>query len=116
MNINNSGRKIIVDVKKTSFLGRGLGLTFRTREARNLLFDFRRDTMTSITSFFVFFPFLAVWLDSNNKVIDAEVIKPFRFMIKPSKKFRRLVEIPLTKKNAKTVEFFVGKGKSLNSL
>ena len=51
----------------------------------------------AIHSFFVFFPFLAIWLDDKDKIIDSKVIKPFRFSILPSKKFVKLIEIPINK-------------------
>ena len=109
------GRKILIDVKKTGFISRGTGLTFRTRNAKNLLFDFSKlvTWQGNITSWFVFFPFLILWLDKNNKVIDFKVVEPFTFCIKQKKKFYKIVEIPFNNKNKEIIVRFIGNQKFL---
>ena len=93
------GKKFLVDVVVCNSFGKFLGLMFKEREkARALLFDFKRPTKMKIHSFFVFFPFVAIWLDEKNKIVDFKVIRPFNFAISSKKPFKRLVEIPLNKR------------------
>jgi len=97
---------IKIEVKRVGLFSKGIGLTFRTSKTKNLLFDFKRDTRMSITSYFVFFPFLAIWLDDKNRVIHKEIINPFRFNVAPKKAFRKLIEVPVNKRNSKILAFF----------
>lgn len=106
MKIYFGKRRIRVDVRKTGFFGRARGLMFRTRNAENLLFDFGGGARRAIHSFFVFFPFLAVWLDGKNKVIEFRVVTPFKLRVVPSWKFRKLVEIPVSGRNREIISFF----------
>lgn len=71
------------------------GLMFRSRRAQNCLFEFRKKRRFKITSLFVFFPFIAVWLDSGNRVAEAKVVRPFTFEIYPKKPFMKLLEVPI---------------------
>ncbi len=105
INIKFSGKTIKIKVRRMNFFGRFLGLMFRTRNTDNLLFDFGREINISIHSLFVFFPFLAIWLDSKNNVIDAKVVKPFCLSIKPDRSFRRIIEIPFRENNLKLIDF-----------
>ena len=114
MIVKYKNKKIKVEVKKVSELGKISGLMFRTRETKNLLFIFRKKTNIKIHSFFVFFKFLGVWLDEKNEVIECKIIKPFSFGYSPKKSFVKLVEIPANEKNKKIIAFFVGK-KDINS-
>jgi len=111
MRIFYKNKRFEIPVKKVSFFGKFSGLMFRTKETGNLLFDFRRDVEFSLHSFFVFFDFLVLWLDENNKVVDFRVAKPFLFSIRTKKPFRRILEIPINRKNSKIVSFFVGERK-----
>ena len=101
--------RINIPVKKVSSFGKILGLMFKAKNTENLLFEFRKKTKMSIHSFFVFFPFLAIWLDDENKVINFKIIKPFTLKVKPKKPFSKLVEVPFNNKNKKILGFFVGK-------
>ncbi|MEK6910494.1 MAG: hypothetical protein AABW82_01860 [Nanoarchaeota archaeon] len=105
----NGKKKIKVNVKKVSFFGKFFGLMFRGRDTTSLLFEFSKNVNISIHSLFVFFPFLAVWLDDKNRIIEKRIVKPFIFSAKPSKKFRKLVEIPLNNENKRIIHFLVGK-------
>ena len=78
---------------------------FKGKETSNLLFDFKRAGRHSITSFFVFFPFLAVWLDSDNNVLEKKIVQPFKLSVRPKEKFSRLVEIPINDSNSKLLNF-----------
>ena len=104
--INHSGKKLKIDARKMGFFMRGLGLMFRSRNSDNLLFDFSRDVKISFHSLFVFFPFIIIWLDSSNRVIEWRVVRPFSLTISPKRKFRRVVEVPLNEKNECIVRFF----------
>ncbi len=111
--IKHKNRRIRVSARKAGFIEKITGLIFRTRNTHNLLFNFGRDARPAIHSFFVFFPFLAVWLDKNNEVIDARIVQPFTLseLPKNKRKFRKLLELPLNNSNRKILNFFVGKGK-----
>lgn len=107
--VSHKGKVISINVKRTGFFRKGLGLTFRTRNTDNLLFDFDRYVTWegSLTSIFVFFPFLTLWLDHKNRVIDYKVVKPFVFSISQKKKFYRIVEIPINESNFELISKFV---------
>ena len=109
-------RRFEVKVDKTDFFGRFRGLMFRPRETNNLIFDFKRNTRQAIHSFFVLFPFLTLWLDEKNKVIDWMIVRPWAFSVLPiaKKKFRKIVELPLNGSNERIFRFFVGIKKDLN--
>ena len=103
------GKKINLQVKKLGVFGRFIGLMFSRREnARALLFDFKKPTRTPIHSFFVFYPFIAVWLNKNWKIQELRVVNPFLPCIKPKKPFCRLVEIPLNSQYQKVLEHLFG--------
>jgi len=84
---------------------------FRKKQTNNLLFSFSEDINHALTSWFVFFPFIAIWLDSDDKLIEFRIIKPFTTAVKTDKKFRKVVELPLNRDNMRLVHFLVGKGK-----
>ncbi|MCW8966649.1 MAG: DUF192 domain-containing protein [Candidatus Pacearchaeota archaeon] len=105
--INYKNKKIELKIKKVSFFGKGIGLMFRTKNTKNLLFELSKDTKRAIHSYFVFFDFLAIWLDKNNKVIEYKIIEPFELSISPKKEFRKLIEIPINDKNREIIKFFV---------
>lgn len=95
------GRKISLNLTPCRHFG--LGLMFKSRNTDALLFDFKRKTREAITSLFVFFPFVAVWLDDKNKVLSVMVVRPFRFAIFPKKPFHKLIEIPINGNYSKEV-------------
>lgn len=96
---------------EVSFLGKFFGLMFRSKNTNNLLFEFSKDAAVSMHSLFVFFPFLAVWLDGKNNVIEYKIVKPFTLYIKPKKRFDKILEFPINRKNNKIIKFFVGRRK-----
>jgi len=78
------------------------GLMFSRREkAGILLFSFKRKQFIAIHSFFVFYPFIAVWLDEKGRAVDLKIVKPFTPCVCPEKKALSLVEIPLNKRDKK---------------
>lgn len=87
----------------------GRGLTFRFRKsAPALLFrQWRRGSM-ALTALFVFFPFLVLWLDKNNNVLEARKVKPFTYFIDSKTKYVKIVEIPINSKYRREIEAIVG--------
>jgi len=114
MKITHNKKAINVEVKKVNTPGKFFGLMFQPRSTPNLLFEFNSTKAYSIHSFFVFFRFLAIWLDNRNRVLGSQIVKPFTPLVKPRKGAAKLVELPLNFKNEKTIQLLVGKRKHLN--
>ncbi len=106
-----AGRNFSTSAIKLSEIGKFFGLMFRTRKTDNLLFEFKNSRAFGIHSFFVFFSFLALWLDDKNNVISVNKVNPFTFLITAPPNSKKLLELPLNKKNSDITIFFVGKGK-----
>lgn len=110
-----NGEKFAVFADSCDELGKFLGLMFKKRDnAKALLFEFKNPNRLRIHSFFVFFPFIAVWISKEGKVIEARKIYPFTFSARPKEKFIKLLEIPINEKYRKEttkfrkMKFFVG--------
>jgi len=104
------GKKIELEVNRVPWWNEGRGLMFkRKNSAKALLFSFRKPTRMAIHSFFVFFDFLAIWLDDKGEVIELKIIAPGKSGIKPIRKFSKLIEIPLTKNYDEVIQSLVGK-------
>ncbi len=82
---------------------------FRSKEFPNLLFDFKKKNLYAIHSFFVFFPFLALWLDEQNQVIDWKIVSSWVPYVAPKSPYVKLVEIPCNKKNDSIIRLFTKK-------
>nr|AIF01508.1 hypothetical protein [uncultured marine group II/III euryarchaeote KM3_149_F06] len=106
ISLNFSGKSIELEVKKTNLFSKFFGLMFRSSETENLLFDFARDCKIRIHSLFVFFPFLIIWLNEENKVVGHEIVRPFRFSVSSKKRFKKFVEVPINRKNQRILDFF----------
>jgi uncharacterized membrane protein (UPF0127 family) len=107
--INYKGKRLEVETEDCSLLKKFTGLMFSLREkAGILLFSFRRKQKIRIHSLFVFYPFVAVWLDERNKVVDMKKVKPFSFCISPKKSSFNLVEIPINNNYRRVVTFLDG--------
>ena len=105
------GRKFPLRVRNVSYFGRIRGLMFKKKDSDALLFDFSKECREPIHSFFVFFPFLALWLNEKNEVLEYKVVRPFALRVK-SVNFYKLIEIPLETKDLNSreiIEFLVGK-------
>lgn len=90
-------KRIILNAEECVFFRRFSGLMFTKRKnAKALLFDFKKPGRIRIHSLFVFFSFLAVWLDGKNNVIDMKKIRPFVFSASPKEPAFKLVEIPMS--------------------
>lgn len=108
MKVNYRGKEIEIPVRKLEKWEMGLGLMFRSRESKNLLFEFSSPKRRAIHSYFVFFDFLAVWI-RGGRVLECRVVRPFTFSAVPKEKFDTLIEIPVDKRNMKIVDFFLKK-------
>lgn len=112
------GKRININARVCDGLKKYFGLMFTSREkAVSLLFNFNREGKWGIHSFFVWFNFVVVWLDKKNNIIEARVVKPFTFLIRPKKSFTKLVEIPINKRYEELLKFLslVEVKKSLNT-
>jgi uncharacterized membrane protein (UPF0127 family) len=108
--INYKKKKIKITAKNCGFFNKGVGLMFSRREnAKILLFDNLKIIDLPIHSYFIFYPFLAIWLNKENKVVDLKIVKPFSSYVAPKKRAHKLVEVPLNKKNKKIIAFFTTK-------
>lgn len=108
MIIKNNSKKIEIPdekVRKLSSFGKGIGLMFhRRRSSPMMLFDFRKMTREPIHSWFVRFPFLAVWLDDENNILEKRIVYPWKISISPSRKFKKLLEIPVNSNSEETIK------------
>jgi len=100
------GKKVSLNCRKCGFFS--FGLMFRSRKTAPCVFEFEKPTNFKISSLFVFFPFVAVWLDSDGKVIEIKKIEPFTFFAFPKKSYRTLVEIPINESDLKIIDSLVG--------
>ena len=99
ISFKHKGKKINLDVEVCGFFGKIFGLMFKKRAtAKALLFDFRKPVDMRIHSLFVFFPFVAVWLDKKGKVLEIKKVMPFTISVGAKKTFYKLVEIPFNRK------------------
>jgi uncharacterized membrane protein (UPF0127 family) len=106
--ISYKGKKITLRLKVCRGLNEAIGLMFKRREnASALLFTFKNKVKMAIHSWFVFFPFVAIWLNKENKIIDIKIVKPFEFSISPSEKYFKLIEIPINKRYSKIINILV---------
>jgi len=105
MKINLGGEKIEIPVRNLSMIGQFLGLMFSRRErARALLFNHRG----AIHSFFVFFPFIILWLDKENTVVEYKIVRPFQLYVNSNKKYNKFIEIPINSQYHPIVKLLVG--------
>ena len=72
------------------------GLMFRRKHEKPLLFVFSRPGTfrNSIHSLFVFFPFDAVWLDEDYRIVQVDRVRPFSLNVRPRKPAKYLLEMP----------------------
>lgn len=106
---NYKGKRIELEVRRVPFWYEGIGLMFTSKKnAKALLFSFKRPTRMSIFSMFIPYDFIAIWLDSSGKVIEFKIVKPGESRIKPKKKFTKLIEIPITKNYDAVTTLIVG--------
>ena len=102
ISFKHKNKKISLECRKCGFFS--FGLMFRTGKTNPCVFNFKKLSSFRITSFFVFFPFLAVWLDNEKKIIEMKKIKPFTLFECPKKPYYTLIEIPIDKKYFKLLK------------
>jgi uncharacterized membrane protein (UPF0127 family) len=89
-------RKIKIIAEDCNFLKKFTGLMFSRRQSsRALLFNFKKKQKIIIHSFYVFYPFIAIWLDDKNSIVDLKIVNPFSPLISNKKIAFKLVEIPI---------------------
>lgn len=71
-----------------------IGLMFRKRP-KPVIIKLNKERLIPIHSMFVRVPFIAIWLDENEKLIDAKLITPWERNIRPPKPFKTLIELPI---------------------
>ena len=103
--LESGGRQVSLEGHVIRGVERYTGLMFtRKNEAEILIFKFRKPTRLAIHSFFVFFPFMAIWLDEKGRITEKKKIQPFSPYIIPRKDFKTFIEIPLSRKYMKIVD------------
>jgi uncharacterized membrane protein (UPF0127 family) len=101
---------LVLNVVPMSLIG--LGLMFKRKtNAKVLLFEFKKDVKMKIHSFFVWFPFVAIWLDSRGKIIEIKKVKSWNIGICPPRKYKSLIEIPISSTYDEVLSFIDGIGK-----
>jgi len=106
--LNYRGKKILMEVLDCGLVEMGRGLMFRSRKnARALLFSLDKPSRKAIHSFFVFFDFVAVWLDDKNKIIEIKTIDRFRPYIVPKRPWKKLIEVPVSERYAEEIKLLV---------
>lgn len=84
-----------MEIRKPKGVGKYLGLMFRTRKARPVLFEFKESLFRSIHTFFVFQKLIVVWIFEDGDV-ELMVVEPFYYNIEPetNKKIKAIFEAP----------------------
>jgi len=113
LGLSYKGKKFKIETKSYKGLDMGIGLMFKSSDTGALLFEFEKPNKMALTSLFVFFDFVAVFLDDKNKILDLKIVKPFTWMIKSEKPFKKIVEIPINKKYSEIIRILVGNAKDL---
>ena len=89
---NYKGKEKNLNVKVCdNVFSQASGLMFK-RKSKPLLFIFKTKKRRAIHSFFCK-PFIAIWFDGE-QVVDVKRIRSWKFSIKPTEKFDKLLEIP----------------------
>ena len=89
-------RLLIKNIKKAGIFLKFRGLMFRNIEKSPILM-FENCNSKAIHSYFVFFPFLVLWLNDKNSVVEWKIVKPFSVYEKSNKDFSKIIEIPINK-------------------
>lgn len=74
---------------------KALGLMFKRKTDKALIFVFKKEKIVHIHMFFVFFPIDVLWLDKNKRVVQLkECLKPFKF-IRAKRPAKYIIELPV---------------------
>jgi uncharacterized membrane protein (UPF0127 family) len=107
--IHYKKKRITVIAEDCNSLRKFIGLMFsRRQKAGILMFKFKKKRKIVIHSFFVFYSFVAVWLDERNRVMDLKVVKSFIPYVSHKNKADKLIEIPINKKYDDILTLLVG--------
>jgi uncharacterized membrane protein (UPF0127 family) len=98
-------KKISVEARKCGFFS--TGLMFRTRSTKPCLFEYKKRN-EKMSSLFVFFPFIGIWIDSDGRVTNLRRINPFTFSFTSKKRAAWFLEIPINKKNSRILQLLDG--------
>ena len=99
---NFKGKNIVIDLRECRGIMQGIGLMFKGKETDALLFEMKDK---AIHSFFC--PrFLAIWLDDKNRIVDYNLVSPWKSYVKPQKSFSKLIEIPVGKRYESILKAF----------
>lgn len=110
VSFNYKGKNFRIKINICNNFEKITGLMFKTKENANaLLFDFKKPVNMKIHSIFVFFPFIAIWLDRKNKVIEIKKVKPFKISLNAERPFAKIIEIPINKKYSKIVKLLLSR-------
>ena len=106
LKLKSGGKLLIVpNVKEVKGLRNFKGLMFTRREkAGSLLFNIK----SSLHSYFVFFPFVVLWLDNSNKILDKKIVRPFTFYINSNENYSKILEIPFNRRYNYLIKSVVG--------
>ncbi len=109
-------KRLKITAEDCNLLNKFVGLMFSRREkSRILLFDFKRKQKIKIHSIFVFYSFIALWLDDKSRVVDLKIVRPFTPCVSPKKPVFKLIEIPINNFYKKIImALLVGNQKHLN--
>ncbi len=98
-----------VDVKRMNFFTQFIGLMFTSKNAKIRLFSYSKDSKIMIHSWFIYYPFLIIWLNRKKRIVGWKKVFPFNSCVVPPKKFRHFVEIPFNSSNKKILMNFLSK-------
>ena len=102
MKIKINNKEFELEVRESNGIR---GLMFRFREkSPALLFN----ANGSLHSLFVFFPFAVLWLDDENNVVDKRIVQPWKFHVDTKTNYSKIIEIPLSRRYKKVINFIVG--------
>jgi len=101
-------KEVKLKVRLVPFWYEGFGLMFtKLNTAKSLLFSYKFSSRMTIFSSFIPYEFLAVWVNSRNKIVGMRIVKRGESGIEPGVKFNRLIEIPLSKKFSLVTSFLL---------
>jgi uncharacterized membrane protein (UPF0127 family) len=102
-------KRFSVDVLRMGLITQFLGLMFSSSKTKIRLFSYNKDSKVMIHSWFVFYPFLIIWLDEKKKVFGWKKVLPFTSCVIPKTKFRHFIEVPFNSSNKKLLAHFLPK-------
>ena len=89
---NRENGKIVECKGATTSFQRFRGLMFR-KSIIPMLFDFKKEGIFPIHSFFVFSRFVAIYISSEGEVLEIHPVNPFQFYVSNITPARYLLEI-----------------------